>query len=480
MRLDALLDRVTDSAADPLAGGRRRGGGDDRRPRHRGPWSPGALFCCVPGAHVDGHDLAARPWRGGAAALLVERPRRRRRARSCGCRRCATRWARWPLPSGATPRTAMRVVGVTGHQRQDHHHPPARRDHRGARLVHGGASARSPVPAPPPRRPSCRRSSRPSATPGRDAVAMEVSSHALALGRVRATRFAVAVFTNLSHDHLDFHRDLDDYFEAKASLFTPDYADAAVVNLDDPRGRELLTRGSIPTEGFSLADAADLEVGASREPLPLARGADRAAPRRALQRQQRARRPPPPRRPSRRSTRPTIAAGLAGAAPRCPAGSSRSTRASPSRCSSTTPTSPAPSPAPSRPRATPPPVGRVILVFGAGGDRDATKRPEMGEVAARLADRVLLTSDNPRGEDPLAIIDAIRAGMTRRRRLHGRARPGDGHRPRHRRGRSGRRRGDRREGPRGRADRRGPRRSRSTTARWRAERTAGPAGWPGW
>ena len=71
---------------------------------------------------------------------------------------------------------------------------------------------------------------------------MEVSSHALAMGRVAATRFAVAVFTNLSHDHLDFHRDLEDYFEAKATLFTARYTDAAVVNLDDPRGAELARR----------------------------------------------------------------------------------------------------------------------------------------------------------------------------------------------------------------------------------------------
>ena len=100
---------------------------------------------------------------------------------------------------------------------------------------------------------------------------MEVSSHALAMGRVAATRFAVAVFTNLSHDHLDFHRDLEDYFEAKATLFTARYTDAAVVNLDDPRGVELARRETVPTDGYSLADADDLVVGRHVVPLPLAR-----------------------------------------------------------------------------------------------------------------------------------------------------------------------------------------------------------------
>src|SRR3546814_10173700 len=95
---------------------------------------------------------------------------------------------------------------------------------------------------------------------GRQAVSMEVSSHALTLGRVRGTHFAVTVFTNLSHDHLDFHRDLDDYFEAKAMLFTAAYTDRAVVNLDDPRGAELARRSLVPTEGYSLLDAPDLEV----------------------------------------------------------------------------------------------------------------------------------------------------------------------------------------------------------------------------
>jgi UDP-N-acetylmuramoyl-L-alanyl-D-glutamate--2,6-diaminopimelate ligase len=244
------------------------------------------------------------------------------------------------------------------------------------------------------------------------AVAMEVSSHALALGRVRATRFGVAVFTNLSHDHLDFHRDLDDYFAAKAELFTPAYADAAVVNLDDPRGRHLAAAQFVPTEGYSLADASDLDVSTTRSrfgwrgvtvDLPLggrfnvsnALAAATAAARLGI-------------------SEATIAAGLSNA------------RAVPGRFEPVDEGQPfavlvdyahkpgalADALAAARDSAR---GGQVILVFGAGGDRDPSKRPEMGEVAARLADRVLLTSDNPRGEDPLAIIDAIRAGM-----------PGDG------------------------------------------------------
>src|SRR5262249_57397817 len=83
------------------------------------------------------------------------------------------------------------------------------------------------------------------------AVAMEVSSHALALGRVAGTHYDVAVFTNLSQDHLDFHASMDDYFAAKAELFTPVYARAGVVNIDDAHGRELAAVAPIPVTTFS-------------------------------------------------------------------------------------------------------------------------------------------------------------------------------------------------------------------------------------
>jgi UDP-N-acetylmuramoyl-L-alanyl-D-glutamate--2,6-diaminopimelate ligase len=243
---------------------------------------------------------------------------------------------------------------------------------------------------------------------GRDAVAMEVSSHALAMGRVRATRFAVAMFTNLSQDHLNFHRDMDEYFEAKASLFTGAYADAAVVNLDDDHGRILHERSEVTTIGYSIADAEDIRISALRsrfrwrgQEIDLALGGrfnvsnaigaatvaehlgvDRAA----------------------------IADGLAVVAP------------VPGRFevvdagqAFTVAVDFAHTPDALVNVLT---LGRelagdhdVLVVFGCGGEKDVAKRPLMGEVAARLADRVVLTSDNPRGEDPLAIIEAVRGGI---------------------------------------------------------------------
>jgi UDP-N-acetylmuramoyl-L-alanyl-D-glutamate--2,6-diaminopimelate ligase len=242
---------------------------------------------------------------------------------------------------------------------------------------------------------------------GRRAVAMEVSSHALAMQRVRGTRFAAAVFTNLSHDHLDFHRDLDAYFEAKASLFSPGYTDAAVVNLDDEHGRELARRAAVPTHGYSLSEAEDLVVGPRSctfrwrgHPVRLALGgrfnvanALAAAHTAALLGLSHA----------------TIAEGLA------------QTGVVPGRFEPIDEGQPfdvlvdyAHKPgalAGALDAAREVATGRVLLVVGAGGDRDTSKRPEMGEVAARLADHVVLTSDNPRHEDPVQIIDQLRSGM---------------------------------------------------------------------
>ncbi len=241
-------------------------------------------------------------------------------------------------------------------------------------------------------------------------VAMEVSSHALALGRVRGTRFAVAVFTNLSHDHLDFHEDLEAYFGAKASLFTPELAECAVVNVDDPYGRRLLDAAIVPTEAYSSAHAQDLEVGPQRSrftwrghqvELSLggrfnvanALGAATAAARLGLA-------------PA------DIAAALATVPP-VPGRFEAVDEGQPFTVLVDYSHKPGALDSALTAAREAAGAGRLLVVFGAGGDRDESKRPEMGEVAARLADRVLLTSDNPRGEDPLAIIDAVRSGMVR-------------------------------------------------------------------
>jgi UDP-N-acetylmuramoyl-L-alanyl-D-glutamate--2,6-diaminopimelate ligase len=229
------------------------------------------------------------------------------------------------------------------------------------------------------------------------------------MGRVRATRFAIGVFTNLSHDHLDFHRDLDEYFEAKATLFSPAYCAAAVVNVDDPHGAELQRRGLVPTEGYSLLDVDRLEIAATSSRftwrgadvlLPLggrfnvsnAIAAATVAARLGLE-------------------PPEIAAGLA-TAPSVPGRFEPIDEGQPFAVIVDYAHKPGALAGALDAARDAAPGGRVLLVVGAGGDRDASKRPEMGEVAGRLADRVLLTSDNPRGEDPLAIIDDLRSGIT--------------------------------------------------------------------
>jgi UDP-N-acetylmuramoyl-L-alanyl-D-glutamate--2,6-diaminopimelate ligase len=365
-----------------------------------------ALFCCVPGATVDGHDLAGEAVRSGAAALLVERPL------ALDVPQLVTpsvRDALGPVASAfwGHPSEALTIVGITGTSGKTTttHLLGAIFEAHGWPVAVLGTLSGPRTTAEAPELQARLAAERDA---GRRAVAMEVSSHALAMGRVRATRFAVAVFTNLSHDHLDFHHDLGEYFEAKASLFTPAYSDSAVVNVDDPHGSELLRRSMVPTEGYSLADVEELVVGATRsscrwrgEPIEIALGG-RFNVSNALAAAAAAARLGVP--------LATIAAGLR-AAPSVPGRFEPVEEGQPFAVLvdyAHKPGALAGALAAAREAAA---GARVLLVVGAGGDRDRSKRPEMGEVAARLADRVYLTSDNPRGEDPQAIIEDIRAGM---------------------------------------------------------------------
>jgi UDP-N-acetylmuramoyl-L-alanyl-D-glutamate--2,6-diaminopimelate ligase len=274
-------------------------------------------------------------------------------------------------------------------------------------------------------------------------VAMEVSSHSLALGRVAGTRYGVAVFTNLSQDHLDFHAGFEDYFRAKAQLFTPAYSAVGVVNVADRYGRRLVSEASVPIVTF-CADpasgayaqaewrAADVRCGADGSTFRvIGPGGVEADASVTL--------------PGQFNVANALAAIVAlveagtdladaveGVAS-CPGVPGRLQRIS----GGTTPRgTPDERPIVSGVQKTPGipdafvdyshkpgaveavldalrPVtsGELIVVLGCGGDRDHGKRPLMGAAAVRLADVAILTSDNPRSEDPLAILAEMLPGV---------------------------------------------------------------------
>ena len=251
---------------------------------------------------------------------------------------------------------------------------------------------------------------------GVNAAAMEVSSHGLDQGRVNGVRFACALFTNLSHDHLDYHGSMQAYGAAKARLFDAPGLQCAVLNLDDEFGVELSRRlaGQVRTIGYSLAPqtapvdeylVADSQLnvesswGRTALRLPVlgrfnvsnALGVLGCLVAKGIAFEQAAgllaSLPPVPGRMQPIGEEPLVVIDYA----HTPDALDNVLRAL-------------------RPVAEAR-GGRLAVVFGAGGDRDPTKRAPMGAIAARLADRVLVTSDNPRGEDPLAIISQIEKGI---------------------------------------------------------------------
>ncbi|MEE1755070.1 UDP-N-acetylmuramoyl-L-alanyl-D-glutamate--2,6-diaminopimelate ligase [Streptomyces sp. SP18CS02] len=253
---------------------------------------------------------------------------------------------------------------------------------------------------------------------GVEAVAMEVSSHALVLGRVDGCVFDVAVFNNLSPEHMEFHSDMEDYFQAKAQLFTPLRSRRGVVNHDDEYGRRLVKEASVPivtfsAEGHPDADwrAEDVDITAVGSTFtvvgPQGERIRAAAPL-----------------PGPFNVANTLAAvvtlAVAGLDPQTAADGIAAVPGVPGRLERIDAGQPylavvdyahktdaVESVLRSLRKVT---EGRVHIVLGCGGDRDVTKRGPMGAAAARLADTAVLTSDNPRSEDPLAILAAMLAG----------------------------------------------------------------------
>jgi UDP-N-acetylmuramoyl-L-alanyl-D-glutamate--2,6-diaminopimelate ligase len=246
---------------------------------------------------------------------------------------------------------------------------------------------------------------------------MEVSSHALVMGRVDGVVFDVAVFTNLGRDHLDFHADVEDYFLAKASLFTPERARAGLTNIDDEHGRRLLAEATIPMRTFSVTGAEadwsahDIEMTPTGstftvrtpdgETLPasveLAGDFNVSNALAAIASLSEVGFDP-------RVVADGIAAvpGVAGRLERVDAGQDFLVVVDYAH----KPDAVAAALRTLRPVTR----GRLIMVLGAGGDRDKGKRPVMAQIAARLSDVLVVTDDNPRTEDPAAIRAAMLQG----------------------------------------------------------------------
>lgn len=248
------------------------------------------------------------------------------------------------------------------------------------------------------------------------ACAMEVSSHALVMGRVDGVRFDVAVFTNLGRDHLDFHADVEDYFQAKAMLFTPEHATRGLVCVDDEHGRRLAAEAPVPVRTYAVdgpADwsVADVELGADGSRFTVhGPGGVRVT----------ASVPLPGDFNVANALAAIAAAAEAGYDPQAVADGLGASGGVPGRLERV-PTdrdltvvvdyAHKPDAVEAVLRTLRPVTRRrLVIVLGAGGDRDTGKRPVMGEIAARLADLVVVTDDNPRSEEPAAIRAEVLAG----------------------------------------------------------------------
>jgi UDP-N-acetylmuramoyl-L-alanyl-D-glutamate--2,6-diaminopimelate ligase len=385
---------------------------------------PGVLFACRPGAMADGHDFAPSAVERGSPALLVERhldlPVPQVRVDSVAQRLGAAAAA-----VHGDPTRSLTVAGVTGTNGkttcatllESVFVAAGRRAGLIGTIATRVDGRQVAGVRTTPEATDLQRLFRQMRTAGVDAVAMEVSSHGLALGRVNGTRFAVALFTNLSHDHLDFHGSMEAYFDAKALLFTPQFSHAAVINIDDPWGRRLAAQATVPVTTVSPSGGAGADVAAIHS------SSDAAGSHVSVR---------------VRSTTYDIDVGMLGAfnlanallvlaaadvlgldhtavadalrhAPTVPGRMERVDEGQPYTVLVDYAHSPD---ALARVLAATRELvrGRVIVVIGCGGDRDREKRPAMGATAVAGADHAIFTNDNPRSEDPDAILDAVVAG----------------------------------------------------------------------
>ncbi len=420
---------------------------------------PGDLYAALPGERAHGADFSGDAVARGAVAILTDPAGRDRVARSLDSLALpsgALQEGQGAVPAGdnghgvpvfvvASPRerlgdiacwvygdpsSRMRLIGVTGTSGKSTTSYLAEAGLRaaghvtgligGVELRVGGDRLASKLTTP--EAPDLQALFAVMVERGVTAAAMEVSSHALALGRVAGTRYDVAVFTNLSQDHLDFHATFEDYFRAKARLFTPQYASVGVINVADRYGRRLVAQASIPVTTFCAEPGPNGYWDADWQARDVRSGADgstfRVVGPGGVEADGSVSLPGPF----------NVANALGAIVALVEAGVRLSDAvAGITACQGV----------PGRLQRVPgtPPdafvdyahkpgaveavlralrevtAGDLIIVLGCGGDRDRGKRPLMGTAAASLADVAILTSDNPRSEDPLAILDEMLHGV---------------------------------------------------------------------
>ncbi len=379
--------------------------------------APGDLFFCLPGAATDGHDHAAAAVAAGAVALVVEHLVDERLlgggGPGAGVAQAAVADARLAMALVASafhghPSRRLDVVGVTGTNGKTTVAHLLGAVLTAAGRVHEVIGTLTQSLTTPEAPELTARLARLVAAGG-EAAAMEVSSHALVQRRVAGTSFAVAVFTNLSEDHLDFHPSMEAYYEAKASLFDPARVATAVIGTDDAWGRRLAAETAVPVVAWSLADAEDLRTGPGGSVWRW-RGQDVRL-----------------RLPGLHNVANAVAASTAaeavGVQPAAVTAGLAAVVGVPGRFELVDGGQPfavivdfAHTPAAlaavlEAARGLTGPGGRVVVAFGCGGDRDRAKRALMGAAAAAGADVVVVTSDNPRSEDPASIAAEVLAGV---------------------------------------------------------------------
>ena len=356
---------------------------------------PGDLFFCIPGASADGHDLAAVAVSGGAVALVVERPV------DVPAPQVQVASVREAMPRAAVelfgdPSADLEVVAVTGTNGKTTTAfllesiltAAGRRPALLTNIVRRVGGEERPTGLNTPESIDLQRLFREMLDAGDDACVMEATSIASAMGRLAGTRFAVLVFTNLTQDHLDVHGTMEEYFAAKRALF--EQAERAVVNVGDEWGARLARElpGAItftPDDdlggiGLRLRGTFNRANALGAVAAARALGVDDGAIRRGVE----------------------ALEGVPGRFEPVDAGQPFAVIVDYAH----TPDSLANVLRAARGLGD----GRLIAVFGAGGDRDREKRPLMGRVGEELADRVIVTTDNPRTEDPAAIAEQVADG----------------------------------------------------------------------